>query len=233
MTVITKEHLMELYKAKDGVLLPGVVENQDLWDELLEEGYLGHDGRLTEKGLKDLQTVQEAVDRLKTGIPIGKRARSDPGALAVSGKVWHTGLLKKQTWFTDGSLLVIGKPDSSLKQQEGSDELRHKVPNLVRMATTGRFVEVEPYAYQVLIVGETSVVWLKGEGVEPVAIDARYHDYLATRFPKATYQRSTTDPEGPILVTVRNRGISMSKNGTPMVAMLMPITTEGTAPQVG
>ena len=188
-------------------------------DRLVDTGIVDHAGKFTEKGKAFYDKLSARIDELKKGVPLERRRLAEPKKLMEYECPWNTGTIKKQTYFTNGELFVLGKPETVMKSKKGSSELRQAVPNTLRSSLAGDFEEVFPAAWQTLVFGDLEVIWLcNKEQKNPVAMQTMYFDYLNKRFPKGKYFNAVEPTAStPIQIRVRNKGI---KNN--VCALIMP-----------
>jgi hypothetical protein len=188
-------------------------------DRLVEAGLVDKTGKFTDSGKGFYEKLMAKVAVLKGGVPLERRKLGEPKKLLEYECRWNTGTLKKQPYFTNGEVFVIGKPEAAMQTRKGSSELRQAVPNTLRTSLAGDFEEVFPVAWQTLVFGDLEVIWLVNEKQEnPVAMQVMYFDYLKKRFPKGKYFVAVEPTAStPIQIRVRNKGIKDN-----VCALVMP-----------
>lgn len=224
--MLTKEVLVALSKTvdedgflsviKESVLTPAVAE------KMASDGLVTKKGMLTEKGIQIREQLLKRLKVLKEGVPIGKRKNVDPRKMFEFNFDWKTGTIKKQEWFMNGELFVVGKPNSALGAKIASSDLRMATPLLLRKEAANRTEEVIPYLWQVMSFGELELIWLKSTANETqICIQAMYFDYVKKRFPSGEFFAHTLDGhKGALHIKIRSKGVYG------VVALIMPVGTE-------
>lgn len=185
--------LMLLDKAEAGQKLTGSVSGGS-YERLAEHGFIDERRFLTGKGAKFLGSLRKAVVEQQRGIAFARRKRNeaDQAALPRSTPIgWFTGTYAKKQWIANGAAFIVGKPGKTMDSQAGDSEIRHKVATILQTGTAGKpedFVDVEPYAFQVVGLGGIEMVWLKSaDGTIIGAVQAMFFDLIKERYPTATF----------------------------------------------
>jgi len=191
--VLQLEDLMLLNKAESGQRLE--MHDPVVLERLQSKGLIGEEYCLTEKGEHLQSRLREVVEEQQRGVPFERRWKKNAvheAAMPRSTQIgWFTGSYAKKSYLTNGALFLLGRPDKSMDAVKGDSEIRHKVAVILQSCTAGKpeeFVEVKPYAFQVLGLGKMEIVWLRSEDGSIVgSVQAMFYDLVKYRYPTARF----------------------------------------------
>jgi len=179
-------------------------------ERLIAEGLITEKGEVTDAGMSAIRSIRKKEEALKKGIPLSERNNRDAKRLCrESTEQWLFVMLGKDQIVTNGELLFVGKPEPAMRATRGDDDLRRKIPEVIKQCGKGGFKQLWPHSYQAFSLGGVDLVWMADEtqGLM-IPILAKYFDFIFGRFPKSTFWGSGYDV--PVQAKVRSKGIKDS-----------------------
>lgn len=199
----------------------GVIDaGSDSRKRLMEAQLIDETGHLTVTGTEVYEKLRETVARLKSGVPVEQRKKSDASAAEKPYSTqlgWVSGVYSKKAYITNGAIFILGHSEKSMEAKEADPGLRHALASLLQKHLAGKpedFVQIEPKVYQIADLGGMEFIWLADEKNElRIPVQSMYVDMIKARYPSATFWvhgerfKSGKYADCLMLARVTNRGI--------------------------
>jgi hypothetical protein len=217
------EDVVALSKAVDGKL---DINSREVFPDpkskiiLKEVGAIDEKGVLTSFGKDIFDKAIKAEERLKIGIPYETRKTFSEKRAYMSTRPWHQGKIKSIPFFSNGELLAVGAPMREMEASKIPDAAKKKLTEkVIKVVPTECTKQMWPHTFQIEALGSTEVVWLSNEAQSLfIPVQAKYFDYVNTRFPKSKYFASVLDK--PVIAKIDRKGIDG------IVAIIAPLNSE-------
>lgn len=192
---------------------------------LVQDGLIEKNGTLTPEGKALTEKLDEMEISLRKGMPFEKRTRRDEPLEYSSIRPWYMGKAFETDVFSNGEIMVVGKPHKLMNAIRGPSAIRatfHLILN--KLASKKNMKQMFPHTFQAERLGGLELIWLADDPQKMfIPLQARYFDYIMDRFPRATFWG--TSPSEAVTVKVRNKGV---KNW--VVGAVMPFIVETLVP---
>lgn len=193
-----------------------VIQNPETYSRLIDSKIIDKAGKLTVLGIKQAETVIATETKLKKGIPITERKKSDIGGINSNDNKWIHKKIKdgeKDIEVTAcGACIYKGKPImSTIKKVSFTD--KSILDNLSPKLKLERLV---PHKYQISSLDGIKVIWFKLKS-DYVAIQSCYYDLIVDLFKDDEFLFYGTGEMESVYVKIGNE----------VVAVLAPFNTAG------
>lgn len=166
------------------------VNDDTVYSTLVGQGYISNVGKLTDVGIKTVKIIKAGEDRLKSGILIKERKKSDVGDIKKLDYKWVSKPVKYGKKSIQVTLCAVcvykGKYVPELPDTK-EDESRFEDKKIIEsLNPTDKLQEGVPYKYQIQKLDGYRVVWIKLKN-DIVAIQSCYYDLITGIFTNAKF----------------------------------------------
>lgn len=176
-------------------------------DRLIKEGLVLPGGQVTPSGMAALKSIRVREGELRKGIPVSTRTKGDPKKfIRESPDPWYFVIMGKSKVVCNGEFLFVGEPENGMKVTVAPQELKVKMPDIIKQCGGKNLKEVFPHWYQAFSLGGIDIISLSdGPGQQDfVTIQAKYFDFVMHRYSGPSFWVPSL--AGPVQVKARGRG---------------------------